>query len=147
MMRALAALHEDKAVVGAKEFVSFCLGAQALAKTHIAWIKNTPVGFAVSFDWMNFVRGFPVRTLDLLYISEKHRHLGIGRKLVATLAKDALRRGILRLDTSAAKKNAAANLFYKKLGFQKTAPTSNKYKIEGKANLSHLSLCPGKRLS
>lgn len=145
-MRTLAALHGDKAVVGAKDFVSFCLGRQALAKTHVAWMKNEPVGFAVSFDWMNFVRGFPVRTLDLLYVSEKHRRFGVGRELVATLAKDALKKGILRLDTSASKKNPAANLFYKKLNFQKTSSASNKYKLAGKTSLARLARCPAKRL-
>jgi ribosomal protein S18 acetylase RimI-like enzyme len=135
MMKGLQAFHEDVSVTTAKHFLTYCLGTKALSKTWIACHGRAPVGFAVTHDWMNFVRAKPMRTMTLLYVEEKFRGLGVGQALVLALIKDAVAKGFLRLDTSAAKHNRQANDFYKKLGFQKRKAYSHHYAIEGAALL------------
>lgn len=138
MMAELAAFHKDKAVATAEHFIAYCLGAHRLNRAWIAFVGKAPVGFAVTYDWMNFVRGKPARTIDLLYVEKAFRGQGVGKSLVATIAQDSLKKGLLRLNVSAAKANAKANEFYKRLGFEKGVNRSHKYALEAPA-LSRLA--------
>jgi GNAT superfamily N-acetyltransferase len=138
-MEELAAYHGDKPAITAKHFEKYALGPKALSSILVAFSDGKPIGFAAFFDWMNFVRGTPVRTLDLLYVQQGFRGTGVGKLLVGRIASDALKNGIERLDTSAAKTNAAANACYKRLGFEQRNKPSNAYWLCGKKALHKAS--------
>ncbi len=138
MMGKLAAFHGDKPVVTAKDFVDGCLGPNAMSIAMVAFMQSKPVGFAIAFDWMNFVRGIRVRTLDLLFVDENCRSMGVGKSLLAAMAEDALENGVQRLDTSAAKGNRKAKAFYERLGFSQRDKSSYRYWIKGEKALRRL---------
>ncbi|MGB9153525.1 MAG: GNAT family N-acetyltransferase [Alphaproteobacteria bacterium] len=135
MMRGLQAFHGVACVTKAEHFSTYCLGPKALSKAWVAFNGSTPIGFAVARDWMHFPHAKLMRTIDLLYVEEGLRGCGVGKALIATMTKDALKKGVLRLGIGAAKSNRLANELYQTLGFQKGKPYTHQYGIEGKALL------------
>ena len=130
MMARLAAFHGDKSVVSPQHFVDHCLKAGSPNTAWIATAQGKPVGFAITYDWMNFVRGHRVRTVDLLFVEAAFRGQGIGHALLDALTRDATRRGIGRIDVTAQKANKNANAFYRAYGFEKRpAPKNNRYAL------------------
>ncbi len=133
MMRKLAVLHGDKPKTSGRHFTKYTLGQTPLSMAWIAYAGKIPAGFAVAYDWMNFVRGKPTRTLDLLFVDEEYRGRGIGAALIKATAADACAKGISRVMTSANNGNKAAQKYYCRLGFTEHAITHKKYVLEGKA--------------
>ncbi len=148
MMKKLAAHHGDKMEVSAEDFSRHCLGPGRLNQTWIAFSDNTPAGFATTYDWMNFARGIPVRTLDLLFVEAKFRGQKIGRMLVSAIARDCLKKGFPRLDVSALAENQEANQFYDKLNFvnRDDGRQRHYYKLN-LAGLKKLAHAPARRSS
>lgn len=132
MMLELAAFHGDVSRTTPQHFIDHCLGAKKLGDAWIAFVDKKPAGFAVTYDWMNFVRVRKGRAIDLLYVKNGYRGQGIGAALIAAVAKDAVKKGIQRVNASAQARNKNANAFYKSLGFERSHP-SNRYGIDGKA--------------
>lgn len=99
----------------------------------MAFVNNNPVGFALTYDRMNFVRGKITRTLDLLFVEETHRHKGIGRGLIAAVVRNMLSEGHTRLAVGAAENNPASNLFYQGLGLTPRTDKAKQYVIQGNA--------------
>lgn len=133
MMGKLARFHGDKPKATAAHFTRHAFGRAALSHVWIAFVGKQPIGFAATYDWMNFVRGKPTRTLDLLFVEETYRTQGIGQSLIKALAADANAKGFSRVVTSANKKNKAAQLCYLHLGFKEHKIMHKKYVIEDKA--------------
>ena len=67
---------------------------------------------------MNFVRGYIVRHIDLLFIEEKFRNRGIGAILIRKIAQDAVKQGSGRISLGVSKYNKPAIRFYKQLRFE-----------------------------
>jgi ribosomal protein S18 acetylase RimI-like enzyme len=130
MMAALAAYHGHETRIGAAEFVARGLGSKKLTTIWIATVDREPAGFAATFDWMNFVRAFRVRHIDLLFVSERFRGQGVGTALLANILKDANASGCLRATVGVANENGEAREFYRKLGFQQRRDDSLRFQYE-----------------
>ena len=133
MLQKLAAHHDDLAKSSADDFLKTCLGSKKIMSCWIVWQQQQAIGFAISYDWMNFVRGMKVRHLDLIFIDQEFRSKGLGKKLIGHVAKDAIKNGCGRLDVGASQSNVDANKFYSSLGFLGKASGPIKYKIQGAA--------------
>ncbi len=75
-------------------------------------------GFALFFHNYSTWRGRRGLYLEDLYVPPEHRGTGIGRLLLATLARLATERGCARLEWSVLDWNAPAIAFYRQLGAQ-----------------------------
>jgi len=133
MMGKLARFHGDKPKAPAAQFIRHAFGRAALSQVWIAFVEKKPIGFAVTYDWMNFVRGKPTRTLDLLFVEEACRAQGVGQALIKALAADAKAKGFSRVTTSASKNNTSAQMCYLHLGFKEHKIMHKKFVAEGMA--------------
>ena len=75
-----------------------------------------PLGFALFFASYSTWRGRPGIYLEDLYVPPVHRGTGVGRALLAALARLARARGCARLEWSVLDWNAPAIGFYQRLG-------------------------------
>jgi ribosomal protein S18 acetylase RimI-like enzyme len=127
MMNDLMIFHGDQPQAKPAHFAQQCLGKHRLVDSWVAVVARQPIGFVVTYDWFNFVRGTAARTIDLLYIDPDHRRSGIGKLLLVAVAKDAQAKGCTRLRVGARKTNKAANRFYHGLGFERRPENSATY--------------------
>ena len=74
------------------------------------------LGFALFFGSYSTWRGRPGLYLEDLYVSPVHRGAGVGRALLATLARLAHERGCARLEWLVVDWNTRARSFYERLG-------------------------------
>ena len=74
------------------------------------------VGFALFFHSYSTFEGRACLYLEDLYVSERIRGLGVGRRLMARLAGLAIERGCARLELAVLHWNPARG-FYQRLGF------------------------------
>jgi GNAT superfamily N-acetyltransferase len=81
----------------------------------IAELAGEPVGFALFFPTYSTWEGRPGLYLEDLFVTERARGQGIGRKLMAALAAIAVTRGCTRLELSVLHWNPARE-FYHHLG-------------------------------
>ena len=81
----------------------------------IVEVGGEPVGFALFFHNFSTFEGTSGLFLEDIFIAEKARGRGIGRKLMAKLAAIAVERGCARLDLSVLHWNPARS-FYERLG-------------------------------
>jgi GNAT superfamily N-acetyltransferase len=91
-------------------------GPRPAAEAALAEVAGEPVGFALWFSTFSTFRGQPGVYLEDLFVKEKYRGLGIGRGLLATVARLAVERGCGRLDWSVLNWNAPAQGFYRAVG-------------------------------
>jgi GNAT superfamily N-acetyltransferase len=82
----------------------------------IAELDGAPVGMALFHPRFSTWTGTPTVYLEDLYVAEAARGHGVGRRLMARLAKIALERGWVRIDFAVLDWNPARG-FYRKLGF------------------------------
>ncbi len=82
----------------------------------MAEVAREPVGFALAFPTFSTFRGQPGLYLEDLYVKPEHRGKGIGKALLATLAKLARDRGYGRLEWSVLNWNEPSIGFYRSLG-------------------------------
>lgn len=75
-----------------------------------------PLGFALFFASYSTWRGRPGLYLEDLYVPSEHRGEGVGRALLAALARLARDRGCARLEWSVLDWNSPAIVFYERLG-------------------------------
>ncbi len=94
-----------------------CLfGARPVAEVVIAEADGAPVGFALFFPNFSTFLGLPGIYIEDLYIEPAWRGQGIGRALLAYVARLAKGRGCGRLEWAVLDWNEPAISFYKKLG-------------------------------
>lgn len=89
------------------------------------------VGFALFFPTYSTFEGRPGLWLEDLYVAEPARGGGLGRRLVARVARLAVERGCRRLDLAALEWNPARRVFAR-LGFRHT-PEWQGYRLDGEA--------------
>ncbi len=130
MMNKLANFHGDTIKTTPKDFAKYCLGAKKLAHCRLAWHKKEPVGFIISYSFINFVRGFTCQHIDLIFVEDKFRRQNVGKALIQAVALDAVAVGHQRLSVAAQTSNIGANKFYQKLGFSTKTSTSVNYNVQ-----------------
>lgn len=138
MMQKLAAFHGDTAQSKPQDFIKHCLGSPKIAHTWLAWQNGKAAGFLIAYDRMNFVSAQKTRVIDLLFVEESFRRLGLGQALLAAAAKDALKRDCETLLVTAKPANAIADRFYRKIGLNYDIKTSARYRC-GKDGMKKLA--------
>ena len=87
----------------------------------IAEIDRKPVGFALFFRNYSTWEGKPGLYIEDIFVEESARGSGIGRKLIAAVAKIAQSRGCARIDLAVLDWNPARG-FYNRIGFRHAEP-------------------------
>jgi ribosomal protein S18 acetylase RimI-like enzyme len=129
MTQALADFHGDTASVNARYMHEHCLGPKKLGSVLVAVSGRHPVGFVLTYDWMNFVRNTRVRHIDLMFVQADFRRRGVGEALMKVAATLAVEDECGRMTVSAQADNEQANGFYRKLGFESRPSDSNRYHL------------------
>ena len=91
-------------------------GARPAAEVVIAYANDAPVGFALYFQTFSTFLGRPGIYLEDLYVTPARRSQGIGRRLLAYVARVAVDRGYGRMEWSVLNWNEPALVVYRKIG-------------------------------
>lgn len=91
-------------------------GANPVAEVLLAYWDQEPVGFALYFRNFSTFLGQPGIYLEDVFVDPPHRGKGIGKALLARLAKVAAERGYGRLDWAVLDWNTPSIEFYRSLG-------------------------------
>ena len=128
---------------GSAERLAAHLGGEAepAVEAFIAEAEGAPVGYAIYFFGFSTFWTRPLAWLEDLYVRESHRGGGVGRALLAVVAREAIARGSPRLDWSVLEWNRQAIDFYVRLGAEKHGGW-DAYRLEGAA-LERLIARPG----
>ena len=87
----------------------------------IAEVDRKAVGFALFFPNYSTWEGKPGLYIEDIFVDEAMRGTGIGRKLIAAVAKIAHSRGCARIDLAVLNWNPARG-FYSRIGFRHAEP-------------------------
>jgi len=107
---------EQFARATAEDFREHLFGTRAFVETFMAEVESETVGLAMAFPTFSTFRGRPGLYLEDLYVKPEHRGKGIGKALLATLAKLAKDRGYGRLEWSVLNWNEPSIGFCRSLG-------------------------------
>ena len=91
-------------------------GPRPFAEVVFACLEDEPVGFALFFQNFSTFLGKPGIYLEDLFVRPQARGHGIGRRLLAWLARTTLERGCARLDWAVLDWNLPSIGFYRSLG-------------------------------
>lgn len=92
-------------------------GESPVFETLIAELDGEPVGYAMSFRTYSTWEGRPGLFVEDLYVTPEARKFGIGRRLLATIAAQAVERGYRRVELNVLDWNPARD-FYDRIGFK-----------------------------
>jgi GNAT superfamily N-acetyltransferase len=120
LVRELAAFEglEDQVRITEADLLRDGFGDRAYFECLLAEVGGKAVGFALYFHNYSTFEGRPGIYVEDLYIAEAARGAGVGRLLIARLARIALERECRRLDLSVLHWNPARG-FYDRLGFRR----------------------------
>ena len=104
------------AVVASEDVLRESLFIKRAAEVVIGYAGDEPAGFAVFFQTFSTFLGVPGMYLEDLFVAPKWRRQGLGRQLLAHLARIASERGYGRVEWSVLDWNEPAINFYKALG-------------------------------
>jgi GNAT superfamily N-acetyltransferase len=111
--------HLEHEVVATEADLSAALfGPKPYAEVVFACVAGVPLGFALFFHNFSTFRGKPGIYLEDLFVRPQARGLGLGRRLLAWLARTAVERGCARLDWAVLDWNEPSIGFYRGLGAQ-----------------------------
>jgi GNAT superfamily N-acetyltransferase len=118
LVRELAAYEhlEEFARATPDDFRTHLFGPRPVAEALLAEVDGVPVGFALFFSTFSTFRGQPGIYLEDVFIRPDHRGRGIGKALLASVARIAVERRCGRLEWSVLDWNAPAIGFYRALG-------------------------------
>jgi len=109
--------HLEHQVVATVEDIEAALfGARPYAEVVFACLDGVPLGFALFFHNFSTFLGKPGIYLEDLFVRPQARGLGLGRRLLAWLARTTLEHGGARLDWAVLDWNAPSIGFYRSLG-------------------------------
>jgi GNAT superfamily N-acetyltransferase len=91
-------------------------GDAARFEVLLAELDGDPVGFALFFERYSTWEGRPGLWVEDIFLEERARRRGLGRELMAEIARTAEARGFARLELSVLGWNPARD-FYQRLGF------------------------------
>jgi GNAT superfamily N-acetyltransferase len=100
----------------AADLAAALFGPRPYAEAVFACLEGEPVGFALFFHTFSTLRGKPAIYLEDLFVRPQARGRGIGRHLLAWLARTALERGCARLEWVVLDWNAPSISFYRSIG-------------------------------
>ena len=103
------------AVVATEATLRESLFEKRAAEVVIGYAGDEPAGFAVFFQTFSTFLGVPGMYLEDVFVVPKWRRHGLGRALLAHLAKIAVERGYGRVEWSVLDWNELAIRFYKSL--------------------------------
>jgi GNAT superfamily N-acetyltransferase len=104
------------AVVATEASLRESLFEKRAAEVLIGYAGDEPAGFALFFQTFSTFLGVPGMYLEDLFVASPWRRHGLGRALLAQLAKIAVERGYGRVEWSVLDWNELAIGFYKALG-------------------------------
>ena len=107
---------EEFARATADDFHRHLFGPRPHAEAIMAEVDGKAVAFALFFPTFSTFRGQPGLYLEDVYVQPAYRGRGIGKALLATLAKIAIDRGLGRLEWAVLNWNSPAIQFYRSLG-------------------------------
>ena len=107
---------EHLALAGPDDFRVHLFGPRPAAEAILAEVGGEPVGFALFFPTFSTFRGQPGLYLEDLFVRPGERGRGIGKALIASLARLAVDRGYGRLEWAVLDWNAPAITFYQTVG-------------------------------
>jgi GNAT superfamily N-acetyltransferase len=118
LVRALAVYEklESSAVATADDFRRHLFGPDRAAEAIVAELAGEAVGFALFFTTFTTFRGQPGIYLEDVFVTPEHRGRGIGKSLLATVARRAVERNRGRLEWSVLDWNSPAIAFYRAVG-------------------------------
>jgi GNAT superfamily N-acetyltransferase len=118
LIRGLARFEKlEQEVVMTDELLAAGLfGERPYAEVVLAEDDGRPVGFALFFHNFSTFLGRPGIYLEDLFVLPEHRGRGVGRMLLAHLARLAVERGCGRLEWAVLDWNRDAIQFYERLG-------------------------------
>ena len=117
----------DEAVLGDRLF-----GARPYAEVLIGEIDGSPQGFALFFHNFSTFEGKPGVYLEDLFVRPEARGSGLGKALLAALARIAIERDCARLEWWVLDWNDPAIQFYKKLGAKRMDEWTT-FRVDGDA--------------
>jgi GNAT superfamily N-acetyltransferase len=134
LIRGLARYEKlDQEVVMTEEVLATGLfGERPYAEVVLAEDEGRPVGFALFFHNFSTFLGRPGIYLEDLFVVPEQRGQGIGRALLAHLARLAVERGCGRLEWSVLDWNSDAIGFYERLGARPNSEWTV-YRLTGEA--------------
>jgi GNAT superfamily N-acetyltransferase len=94
----------------------YLFSKEKVAEVIIAYYKNHPVGFALFFHNFSTFLGKPGIYLEDIFVYEKYRGMGFGKKLLTYIAKLAVKRGCGRFEWAVLDWNEPSIKFYESLG-------------------------------
>jgi GNAT superfamily N-acetyltransferase len=100
----------------AEDFRVNLFGPRPYAEAIMAEVDDEPVGLALGFPTFSTFRGQPGFYLEDIFVRPEHRGRGIGKALLASIAKLARDRGYGWLEWSVLDWNTPAIGFYRALG-------------------------------
>ncbi len=107
---------EDQAIATADDLARHLFGDRPAAEVLIAEVDGITVGFALYFSTFSTFRGQPGIYLEDIFVRPEHRGQGIGKALLANVAKVAVDRGCGRLEWSVLDWNTPSIEFYRSQG-------------------------------
>src|SRR2546425_4526604 len=91
-------------------------GPRRCFRTLICWSGRTPVGIAVYLFTYSTFEARPTLYVEDVFVWPRHRGKGVGKALLATLARIAVQKGCGRMEWTVLRWNTPAIRFYKRLG-------------------------------
>jgi GNAT superfamily N-acetyltransferase len=110
---------EHEVVATEADLSAALLGPKPCAEVVFACVDGNPLGFALFFHNFSTFLGKPGIYLEDLFVRPEARGRGLGRHLLAWLARTALERGCARLDWAVLDWNEPSIGFYLGLGAQR----------------------------
>ena len=110
---------EHEVVATAQDLEAALSGPRPYAEVAFACVDGVPLGFALFFHNFSTFRGKPGIYLEDLFVRPEARGRGLGKRLLAWLARTALERGCARLDWAVLDWNEPSIGFYLGLGAQR----------------------------
>jgi GNAT superfamily N-acetyltransferase len=107
---------EDRVRITAADLSAALFGPRTYAEVVFACFDDKPVGFALFFHNFSTFLGKPGIYLEDLFVRPEARGRGVGRRLLAWLARTTLERGCARLDWAVLDWNQPSIGFYEALG-------------------------------
>jgi GNAT superfamily N-acetyltransferase len=106
----------DQAVATEADLRAALFGPHPAAEVLIAYADSAPAGFALYFQSFSTFTGRPGLYLEDLFVKPEFRRRGIGRMLLARLARIAVDRGYGRMEWSVLNWNEMALRVYRAAG-------------------------------
>jgi GNAT superfamily N-acetyltransferase len=106
----------EKVTSRPEDFRRFGSRGQPAFQALIAELHGEPVGLSLFFYSFSSWRGELGVYVQDLFVSDKVRGTGLGRRLIAETARLAKKRGVTWLRLSVGKNNTAAQAFYRTIG-------------------------------